>query len=71
MKIELVFAGWDSWDRPVYLYRDKLYVVDVAPNSDTAPALHTKCSNEFDGEPDSPIRSDVEIEFVPKRATWH
>ena len=69
MKITLTYIGRDSWDRPVYKYGEAL-CVDINPLSTVPPAIHTKYNNEFDGEPDMPIRSDAEIEFVPHRDTW-
>ncbi len=65
----LTFVGCDSWDRPVYERNGVLYV-DVDPRPQMQPNICTKAGNEFDGEPDSPIRADVEITFVPKRYTW-
>lgn len=68
--ITLTLIGWDSWDRPVYKSMNGRLYVDVDPRADFAPSIHTKCDNEFDGEPDWPIDSSVEVEFVPARATW-
>jgi len=68
-KLILNLKGRDSWDRPVYECEGTLYV-DVDPRANMAPSICTKSGNEFDGEPDSPIAADVQIEFVPSRDTW-
>ena len=59
----------DSWSRPVYEANGRLYV-DVNPVKDKAACICTKYQNDFDGEPDCHIRSDIEIEFSPCRDTW-
>ncbi|MPN64221.1 hypothetical protein SDC9_211992 [bioreactor metagenome] len=68
-KLILTFKGYDSWDRPVYECNDRFYV-DVNPLSTSNPKICTKYNNEFDGEPDTPIKEDIEVEFVPKREVW-
>ena len=66
--LNLTHKGRDSWDRPVYECDGVLYV-DVNPRSDH-PEICTKSDNEFDGEPDWPIKKDVEIIFIPSRDRW-
>ena len=66
--LELTYKGRDDWDRPVYECDEKLYV-DVEPNSDY-PHICTKSNNEFDGEPDYPIKGDIKFSFVPSRDRW-
>lgn len=68
-KLVLVYKGRDSWSRPVYEANGRLYV-DVNPVKDKAACICTKYQNDFDGEPDCHIRSDIEIEFSPCRDTW-
>ena len=68
-KLVLAYKGNDRWDRPVYEADERLYV-DVNPRSRYAPEICTKYNNEFDGEPDTPIPSDIEVEFVPERILW-
>ena len=34
------------------------------------PAIRTKYNNDFYGEPDEAVSKAVELEFVPRRATW-
>ena len=83
--LKLVFRGRDRFDRTVYesdegtLYvcdKGTLYAcktgtsyVDIDPSSNYAH-LHTKSSNEFDGEHESPIEGDDEANFFPKDIRW-
>lgn len=68
-KLVLTYKGNDSWDRPVYEADERLYA-DVNPRRGYEPEICTKCNNEFDGEPDMHISSDIEVEFVPERILW-
>lgn len=68
-KLTLTFKGLDNWDRPVYEANGNL-CVDVNPYKNRKPNICTKYNNEFDSEPDMPIREQLEFEFVPKRVTW-
>lgn len=54
--------GVDFWSRPVYkcIETGNLYK-DLTLGSDN-PDLYS-CSNDFEGEPDCPIKSDLEIHF--------
>jgi hypothetical protein len=74
MKIELKFAGYDSWDRPIYKADDGTLFVDTDPVSNRKINLCTKLYNRFDGEPDTPIEytkfKDDEI-TVDQRVTWY
>ena len=67
--LKLNYKGCDSWDRPVYEAAGILYV-DVDPRRGWKPNICTKCNNEFDGEPDTPIPEDTRVEFVPERVLW-
>jgi hypothetical protein len=73
MKRLFKFAGYDSWDRPVYKDEDGTLLVDTDPVSRKPMNLCTKCNNKFDGEPDTPIEytkyKDDEI-VVDRRVTW-
>lgn len=69
--LKLNFLGRDSWDRPVYQTEDGTLYVDVDPRKDLAPNLCTKYNNAFDGEPDTPISGNVEVEFIPRRDVWY
>jgi hypothetical protein len=53
-KMKLVFAGIDSWDRPVYKDENGRLWKDVTLGSDS-PELYSAYNDEFDGEPDMPI----------------
>ena len=68
-QMPLIFQGRDSWDRPVYKGPDGNLYVDVDPREDWEPNICTKCQNEFDGEPDTPVKG-VDFTFVPCRDVW-
>jgi hypothetical protein len=57
--------GIDFWDRPVYkcIENGKLWKDITLGNKE--PELYS-CGNEFDGEPDCPIKSTLEIKFKTK-----
>ena len=57
--------GVDDWDRPTYkcIETGSLWK-DITLGSDK-PEL-CSCQNSFDGEPDSPIKSTLEIHFKTK-----
>jgi len=73
MKRLFKFAGYDSWDRPVYEGEDGALLVDTDPRSTKPIRLCTKYKNEFNGEPDTPIEytkyKGDEI-VVDHRVTW-
>ena len=58
--IKLRFIGVDGWDRPVYRDESGRLWKDVNLG-DGDPYLHSSSDNEFDGEPDMPIRVEFEI----------
>lgn len=68
-KLILNYKGRDSWNRPVYESEGRLYV-DINPHEGCRASLCTKCGNEFDGEPDIPIKEGTEVEFVSGRDVW-
>lgn len=54
--------GVDDWDRPVYkCIENGILWKDLTLGSEK-PELYS-CQNSFDGEPDCPIKSDLEIHF--------
>lgn len=62
------FLGIDDWSRPVYkCVETGILWKDITLGSDN-PELYS-CGNNFDGEPDSPIKSELEIHFknVPEK----
>ena len=57
--------GVDYWDRPVYKYIETgILWKDITLGSEN-PEL-CSCQNSFEGEPDNPIKSDLEIHFKTK-----
>jgi hypothetical protein len=59
------FIEVDYWDRPVYkCVENGVLWKDITLGSEI-PDLHS-CGNDFDGEPDSPIKSDLVIVFKSK-----
>lgn len=56
------FLGIDDWSRPVYkCIENGILWKDITLGSNT-PELYS-CGNEFDGEPDCPIKDKLEIYF--------
>lgn len=75
-KIKLQYIGMDSWDRPVYKDEHDRLWKDLDSREEVSPDLCTSLNNEFDGEPDTPMRvmekyKQVQIEFVPERIVRH
>ena len=65
----LIYQGRDSWSRPVYKGPDGNLYVDVNPRKGWGLTICTKCENDFDGEPDTPVE-DVDFTFTPFRDVW-
>ncbi len=65
----LILQGRDSWSRPVYKGSDGNLYVDVDPRKGWEPNICTKYQNEYDGEPDDPVRG-VDFTFTPYRDVW-
>jgi len=57
---KLRLIGVDGWDRPVYKDEAGKLWKDVNLGSGT-PYLHNVVNNDFEGEPDSPIKEEYEI----------
>ena len=68
MKLTLALLGRDSWSRLVYKGGDGRLYVDTDPCADRPPRICTKYRNDFDGEPDTPVKA--EFAFAPRRDTW-
>ena len=68
-QILLILQSRDSWDRPVYKGPDGNLYVDVDPRKGWAPNICTKYQNDFDGEPDNPVKG-VDFIFTPYRDVW-
>ena len=59
------FLGEDFWSRPVYkCIETGILWKDITCGNDE-PELYS-CQNTFDGEPDCPIKNDLEIKFKTK-----
>lgn len=69
MKKFLVYIGNDSWNRPVYSDKNGVLWKDTSMGRDKFDNryLCTAVSNRFNGEPLDPIKSTIEIIFIPKR----
>lgn len=57
---KLRFLGIDSWSRPVYQDETGRLWKDVNLGRGT-PSLHSSSGNDFEGEPDMPIKGEFEI----------
>lgn len=61
------FVGVDDWDRPVYKCVENGYLwKDLSLGKSATPDLFSSSNNEFDGEPDRPINSNLTIVFKTK-----
>ena len=56
------FLGVDFWDRPVYKCIETGSLWKDLTLGSKIPELYS-CGNDFDGEPDCPIKSNLEIHF--------
>lgn len=69
---KLEYIGNDSWSRPVYKDENGKLWKDTSMGR--IKGKHNLCSavnNEFDGEPDCPIKSTIEVIFIPEQInTW-
>ena len=57
---KLVFVGIDGWCRPVYRDESGQFWKDINLGSG-APCLYSASNNDFEGEPDMPIKNEYEI----------
>lgn len=60
-KLVLNYIGEDFWSRPVYQDQFKHLWKDIELGDAEQPSLHSAVGDEFDGEPDMPIRQDFII----------
>ena len=67
-KLNLTFIKKDRWSLPVYKDDNGRLYVDTDPGC-VYPAIHTKSSNDIEGEPEFPISEDIEVTFIPSRIT--
>ena len=69
--LKLTFIGWNMYDNlPVYESESGNLYCDTDPISKYKPRICNRYKNEFYGEPDTPIRQDIVLEFIPKRMVW-
>lgn len=57
-QIEIKSLGFDDWGREVFTTKKGTLIVNVA---NEGIKLHTKCNNEWDGEPDTALKTDAFI----------
>lgn len=58
----MIFIGTDDWHRPVYECVETGVLWKDITLGQKYPELYS-CQNSFDGEPDCPIKPDLEITF--------
>lgn len=63
--LELKYIGEDYWSRPVYQDQHGHLWKDVELGDNDNPSLHSSTNDDFDGEPDTPIRSQFVIVQKP------
>ena len=63
-KVEIKFIGSEI-NGDIYITKKGTYLCDVNFNHDN-PYLHTMTSNDFDGEPNIPVRDDIDFVIVDK-----
>lgn len=59
------FKGLDDWERPVYKCAETGILWKDLSQNEEHPELYS-CQNSFDGEPDCPIKSGLEIHYKTK-----
>jgi hypothetical protein len=59
--LELNYIGTDGWARPVYKDQYEKLWKDIELGDRKKPSLCSVVGNEFDGEPNSPIRKEFVI----------
>jgi len=64
------FLGEDEWNRPVYKCVETNVLWKDINCGDNDPALYS-CGNQLEGDPCSPIKSDLKINFIdmPEKQT--
>ncbi|WP_313529279.1 LPD11 domain-containing protein [Anaerotignum sp.] len=60
----LQYIGEDYWSRPVYKDQFEKLWKDVELGESSRPCLHSSVGNEFEGEPDFPIKNKFIIQPV-------
>jgi len=71
LKKTLTFINYDGSGRPVYKDENKKLWKDVDNRQDWLgfknENFHNAYKNQFEGEPDMPMKNDIEITFIPER----
>ena len=60
-KLVLRYLGEDDWSHPVYQDQHKRLWKDIGSGDAEQPSLYAPSGNEFDGEPEMPIKQDFTI----------
>lgn len=63
-KVEIKLIGSEI-NGDIYITKDDTYFCDVNFNHDN-PYLHTMTRNDFDGEPNIPVRDNIDFVIVDK-----
>lgn len=63
--LELRYIGEDFWSRPVYQDQHGHLWKDIDLGDNDNPSLHSVVNDEFEGEPDAPIRRQFTIRQKP------
>lgn len=62
-KRTMKFIGIDDWSQPVYKCQENGNLWKDLNLGRGVPDLHS-CQNQFDGEPDQPIKKSLEVVFI-------
>lgn len=65
MVLELKYIGEDYWSRPVYQDQYGHLWKDIELGDNDNPSLYSSTNDDFDGEPDTPIRRQFVIVQKP------
>lgn len=64
--LTMEYLGEDFWSRPVYRDQFGKLWKDIELGQGSQPSLHSSVGNEFEGEPDFPIRKEFIIRSAPQ-----
>ena len=67
MKKILNYIGEDGWGRQVYKDENEKLWKDTDNRVGWLRELYTATGNDFEGEPDLPMKKNIECIFVPER----
>lgn len=63
----LTYIGIDSWGRPVYKDENSKLWKDTDNRRGWLKELYTASENDFEGEPDLPMKKNIDCIFIPNR----